>query len=249
MNEYAEVFRSDAAVTKYDEEVYAPGTFASAVDARQRVWLREFVRRAFPGQGVVQQDFACGTGRAIRALEGAVAEAHGYDVSEEMLARARQWNTPAALHLVATDGPVPRPEAAQGRPVLVTMFRLLLNVSDEVRDRAIAFAAAALPTPESGLLVVENHGNSRSLRHLLRWRNRGNPWFTELSPAQVTALLARHGFAVEGVHGFGVLPIAGYRLPLLARWARVLDDWAARRSWLAPVSVDVLYVARRVGAQ
>src|SRR3712207_8603476 len=47
-----------------------------------------------------------------------------------------------------------------------TMFRLLLNVDDAVRDRAIAFAAKALPDADAGLLIVENHGSADSLRHL-----------------------------------------------------------------------------------
>ncbi|SDY78665.1 hypothetical protein SAMN05661080_04608 [Modestobacter sp. DSM 44400] len=243
--DYAEVFRSGAAVQKYDDQVYSAGTFASAIDARQRVWLRRLVQDSFAGRPVVQQDFACGTGRAIRALEGTVEQAHGYDTSETMLARAREVGTSGRFHLIAADGPVPRPEPAGDHPVLVTIFRLLLNTSEDVHDRAVAFAAAALPTPASGLLVVENHGNSRSLRHLSRWRKRGNEWFNELSTAQVRDLLSRHDFQLEAVHGFAVLPKAAYRRRWTAPLARLIDDWASRRSWLAPVSVDVLYLARR----
>lgn len=242
---YADVFRSGAAVQKYDDEVYASGTFASAIDARQRVWLRRLVETSFAGRRVVQQDFACGTGRAILALEGMTEQAYGYDTSEAMLERAREAGTSGRFRLVAADGPVPRPEPTGDHPVLVTIFRLLLNTGDDVRDRAIAFAAEALPTPASGLLVVENHGNSRSLRHLNRWRKRGNEWFNELSTAQVRDLLARHDFELEAVHGFALLPRAAYRSRWTAPLARLIDDWASRRSWLAPVSVDVLYVARR----
>ena len=91
-------------------------------------------------------------------LHGLVRAAHGYDTSAADAGQgARGRASYAELHQVAGDGPVPEPVDA-GAPALVTMFRLLLNV-DDVRDRAIAFAAKVLPHGDSGLLVVENHGN------------------------------------------------------------------------------------------
>src|SRR3712207_8013996 len=85
------------------------------------------------------------------------------------------------------------------------MFRLLLNVDDAVRDRALAFAARALPTRDSGVLVVENHGNADSVRHLRARRHRGERWFAELSHEQVAALLDRHGFEIVERRGFSMI--------------------------------------------
>jgi predicted TPR repeat methyltransferase len=224
--------------------VFAPDTYASAVNARQRSYLRALVRREFPHRRPVQHDFACGTGRAIKLLHGMVRAAHGYDTSAAMLSRAHEYGVRASLHAVADSGDVPRP-VGEETPALVTIFRLLLNVAEPVRDRAIAFAALALRTPDAGLLVVENHGNSRSARHLRHMRRAGDPWFNELSHAQIEALLERHGFEVVARRGFALLPPGAYAnrwLRFIASW---LDDLTARVPLLSGISTTVLYVARR----
>jgi len=129
----------------------------------------------------------------------------------------------------------------------VTAFRLLLNVSDEVRHRAVAFAARVLPDAGAGLLVVENHGNAGSLRHLLARRHHDNPWFAELSHRQVRDLLAAHGFTVVTRYGCTMFPRAAYRIRRLRPLVRRLDDLLCRAGWLAGFATDVLYVARRTG--
>jgi hypothetical protein len=157
-----------------------------------------------------------------------------------MMAKAAEVGSRAQWHLVPMDGPVPEPVPA-GHPAIVTMFRLLLNVQADVRDRAIAFAAKALPTPESGLLVVENHGNAGSLRHLRARRHAGQRWFAELSHNDVEELLDRHGFEVTERRGFSMLT-ESLDNKLLARAA----DAAARKlPGTDGFAVNVLYTARR----
>ncbi|WP_433052190.1 methyltransferase domain-containing protein [Dactylosporangium sp. CS-033363] len=243
--DYAEVFQSEAAVEKYERVVYAPETYATAVSVRQRAFLRRLVRREFTARRPVQHDFACGTGRAIKLLHGVVRAAHGYDSSEQMLAKAREAGVYAKLHQVTEDGPVPDPATVDG-PALVTVFRLLLNAPKDVRDRAIAFAARILPEADSGLLVVENHGNRSSLRHLRHRAHRGNAWFAELQHGEVEQLLARHGFEVIDRRGFAVFPAGAYRREWLRPMARKADDLATRSRSLSGVATDVLYVARRI---
>jgi predicted TPR repeat methyltransferase len=243
--DYAEVFQSEAAVEKYERVVYAPETYATAVSGRQRAFLRRLVRREFTARRPIQHDFACGTGRAIKLLHGVVRAAHGYDSSAQMLAKAEEAGVYAKLHQVTEDGPVPEPATVDG-PALVTVFRLLLNAPKDVRDRAIAFAARVLPEADSGLLVVENHGNRSSLRHLRHRQHRGNEWFAELQHAEVEQLLARHGFEVIDRRGFAVFPAGAYRREWLRPMARRADDLATRSRRLSAVATDVLYVARRI---
>jgi SAM-dependent methyltransferase len=242
--DYAEIFQSTENVDKYTDVVYAPGSYASHVNARQRKFLRGLVTRTFRDRRPVQHDFACGTGRAIRLLHGLVRAAHGYDPSAEMLAKATDAGTHATLHQIPASGPLPVPAGVDG-PALVTMFRLLLNVPDEVRDRAIAFAATALPTADAGLLVVENHGNRQSLRHLAARRKAGEAWFSELSHAQVLALFERHGFDLVEARAFAVLPAGAYRHAWLRPLAVLVDGIAARIPFLWRWGTDLLYVARR----
>jgi predicted TPR repeat methyltransferase len=188
----------------------------------------------------VQHDFACGTGRAIRTLHGLVRAAHGYDTSAEMMRKAAAVGAQAHWHQVSMAGPVPEPVDA-GTPAIVTMFRLLLNVDDSVRDRALAFAAKVLRTRADGLLVVENHGNSSSLRHLRARRHSGERWFAELSHEQVGELLARHGFEVVERRGFSMLTQSLHENPL----ARAADAAARALPGTGGLAVNVLYTARR----
>lgn len=242
--DHRQIFQDRAAVEKYEHVAYAPDGYSSAVDRRQRAYLRNLVRHAFPQRRPVQHDFACGTGRAIRILHGLVRAAHGYDTSAAMLARAGGEGAFATLHEVPADGPVPAPATA-GTPTIVTVFRLLLDVEDAVRHRALAFAAKALPHYRSGLLVLENHGNRTSLRHLRGRRRAGDSRFAELSHAEVTALLARHGFTVVERRGFAMVPQGWYDRRWLRPAARLVDEVGARIPVLGGLAVDVLYVARR----
>jgi predicted TPR repeat methyltransferase len=237
------VFQDADAVAKYEHVTYAPDSYASTINERQRAYLRKLVLRRFD-RAPVQHDFACGTGRAIRTLHGLVREAHGYDTSAEMMAKAAEVGAQAHWHQVPADGPTPTPVAA-GTPALVTMFRLLLNVTDEVRARALAFAAKALPDASAGLLVVENHGNASSLRHLRAGRHDGQRWFAELSHAQVGALLARHGFELVERRGFSMVTQGWYDRPGLRPVARATDAAAIRLPGAGGFAVNVVYVARR----
>jgi Methyltransferase domain len=238
-NEYTKVFQDAEAVEKYETITYAPDSYASRINQRQRAYLRGLVRREF-GDPPAQHDFACGTGRAIRTLHGLVREAHGYDTSAEMMAKAAEVGSRAHWHRVAVDGPVPAPVDA-GLPVIVTMFRLLLNVDQIVRDRALAFAAKALPATDAGLLVLENHGNAGSLRHLRARRHTGQRWFAELSHSDIEDLLEAHGFELVERRGFSLLTQSLDANPI----ARALDAAATRLPGAARVAVNVLYAARR----
>lgn len=244
--DYTQVFQDPDAVEKYEHVIYAPNSYASHISDRQRAYLRNLVTRTFGAQRPVQHDFACGTGRAVRALHGLVRQAHGYDTSTEMMAKAAALGAQARWHHVTADGPAPVP-VQEVAPAVVTMFRLMLNVDDDVRHRALAFAAAALPDADAGLLVVENHGNARSVRHLHARRHSRQRWFAELSHDTMTRLLGEHGFEVVERRGFSMLSPGYYRRLGLSTVARAVDAAVTRLPRADSVAVNVLYVARRTG--
>ena len=224
--------RGPAPCDRYQE--FGVDRHTTVTDERQRRYLRALLRRSFPVRRPVQHDFACGTGRAIRLLHGLVHAAHGYDFCDAMLARAHSLGVPADLHLVALGGPAPKPPPGH-RPVVVTCVGFIATAEPPARDLALAFAAEALPRPESGLLVIE-HQRRPGGRH---------PDGPGLSHAELIRLLARHGFRVTERRGFGLVPAAWYRWPTL-RWAAfVVDGLALWLPALAPWCATTFYVARR----
>ena len=105
----------------------------------------------------------------------------------------------------------------------------------------MAFAAKALPEFESGILVVENHGNAGSLRHLRARRHRGERWFAELSHEEVEKLFARHGFEVTERRGFSMITPSLHDHSI----ARAADAALRRLPGANTYAVNVLYTARR----
>ena len=163
-----------------------------------------------------------------------------------MLAKAQEAGVYAKLHQVDGDGPVPEPATVDG-PALVTVFRLLLNAPEDVRDRAIAFAAKVLPEADVG---PAGRGEPRQplvaaapAAPLATAPTSGSP---SCHHAEVEQLLARHGFEVVERRGFALCPAGAYRREWLRPVARRADDLAARSGRLSGVATDVLYVARRI---
>ena len=243
-SDYSQIFQDPTAVDKYDDIEYAPDSQASAVNRRQRRYLRYLVAARFGTRAPVQHDFACGTGRAIELLHGIVREAYGYDTSPQMLDRARAKHPDAHWRVITAAGPLPEPETTDP-PAIVTVFRLLLNVPDEVRERAIAFAATVLPTGDAGLLIVQNHGSRRSLRHLRARTHANNQWFSELSDGRVYEIFERFGFELVDRKGCAIFPRGWYRPRPTRPIVRKLDDLLCKTRILDRYAVDVLYVARR----
>jgi SAM-dependent methyltransferase len=243
MKPYSDQFRSRSAAERYDDELYAHGSFDEHLGALQAAWLRETVDRRF-SRPPIHLDFACGTGRMIAALSEVTGETHGYDVSAEMLSLGREKGLNASFHQITEGSDPPGLPDLADRAVVVTIFRLLLNVDEAVRDSAVQFAASALGAAEGGIVILNNHGNRRSLRELSRIRRRrGGEWFNSLSDREVRILLARHGLRVVERYGVGVFPPSTYRVPGVAPLARRLNAATAGARPLAGVSVDVTYVA------
>jgi SAM-dependent methyltransferase len=242
--DYSQVFQNTTAVDRYEGVQYAADSQSSAVNRRQRRYVRSLVASMFPDRKPTQHDFACGTGRAVELLRDLVVDAHGYDVSAQMIDRAQAYGYRAQWHVVAATGPVPDPEPTDG-PSIVTIFRLLLNVPDDVRERAIAFAAKALPTPSAGVLIVQNHGSRRSLRHLSARKHANNPWYSELSDANIYEIFDRYGFELVQRKGCAIFPRGWYRPKATKPIVRRLDTALCRLRVFDRWAVDVLYVARR----
>jgi hypothetical protein len=174
--------------------------------------------------------------------------ADGVDISEPMVAVARTHCSRARLQVGDV---LTQPELLQKKYDAITAFRFLLNVEPEMRVRVLRRLREVIREPD-GMLLVNVHGNARSLRHPAilwrRWRERSGPtnvMLNELSPGAARSLLRDCGFQVVRQFGFGLLPPTLYRTPfrgLAAAVDRSLAGDNGCRNW----SIDMLFVCRPV---
>jgi len=245
---YAERFQPTAAVAAYDDAEYGADSYATGIWRCQRPVLEQLVKdfRATQAGPVRLLDFACGTGRVLAALEPLVDVADGVDISENMVAVARGKCPKARLRVGDV---LAQPELLAPEYDLISCFRFLLNVEPELRGRVLRRLREVLRTP-AGLLLVNVHGNARSLRHPAiawrRWRQRGEPsdvMLNEMSPGAAKRLLADSGFEIVRQFGFGMLPPTLYRTPL-RRAAGALDGALAGEHFWNDCAIDLLFVCR-----
>jgi SAM-dependent methyltransferase len=250
---YSNRFQNAADVEAYEGQEYSASSYSSCIWRLQQPVLarilKEF-RATRPGQSVRLLDFACGTGRILSFVEGLVESASGVDISAEMAELARRKCQKAEVRVGDI---LSQPELLAPPYDAITSFRFLLNVEHELRVKALRRLREVICTP-GGLLVVNVHGNSRSLRHPAIWWKRrrqkqsvpatGGPiMLNEMSPVEARTLLADCGFEVVQMLGFGILPPTFYRTPLRGL-ALAVDRWFANRRWLANWSVDLMFVCR-----
>jgi ubiquinone/menaquinone biosynthesis C-methylase UbiE len=247
---YSARFQAQSAVADYDAKEYAAGSYSSCIWEMQRPVLEKILAdfRRTQIRPVRLLDFACGTGRVIASVESLVDTAEGIDISENMVAVARQKCRLAQLKV---GNILSQPEILQKEYDVITSFRFLLNVEPELRGRVLKRLREVLRKPD-GLLVVNVHGNSRSLRHPAilwrRWRERttnSGAMLNEMSPMGTKQLLRESGFQIVRQFGFGMLPPTLYRTSL-NRVAAAMDKSFAGENYWSDYSIDMLFVCRPV---
>jgi SAM-dependent methyltransferase len=245
---YAERFQQPADVAHYDAAEYGAESYSSHIWHWQRPVVEQVVKnfRAEHAGPVRLLDFACGTGRVLSALEPLVDTADGVDISANMVAVAR--GKCAKARLLVGDV-LAQPELLAREYDLISCFRFLLNVEPELRGRVLRKLREVLRPPD-GLLLVNVHGNSRSLRHpAIAWRHwrqhdgQTDAMLNEMSPAAAKRLLAESGFEIVRQFGFGMLPPTFYRTPL-RRAAAALDGALAGEHFWSDFAIDLLFVCR-----
>ncbi len=247
---YSDRFQEPTAVSDYEAKEYGAGSYSSFIWDLQRPVVEKIVkdfRRQRSGP-IRLLDFACGTGRVISTLEPLVDTAEGVDISENMVAVARSKCLKAKLKVGDV---LLQPELLQPEYDIITSFRFLLNVEPELRAKVLRRLRGVLRSPD-GLLVVNVHGNSRSLRHPAilwrRWRERSQKtgaMLNEMSPAETKQLLQENGFQIVRQFGFGMLPPTFYRTPLKRAAAAADSALAGENSW-KNLSIDMLFLCRPV---
>jgi SAM-dependent methyltransferase len=173
---------------------------ADAFDAymaeREKEFLGRFIPALFPSGIDRYLDFACGTGRITELVAPHARCVVGVDVSESMIATARQ-RCPA-VQFVITD--ITREEHALGRFDLATAFRFLGNAQDELRVSALRAIGRLLNA--GGYLLLNNHRNPYTpLAVARRWV--GAPRDMDLSHFKLRRLLNAADFNIVSSRGIG----------------------------------------------
>ena len=243
---YSQRFQQPEAVAAYETREYGAESYSTRIWQLQRPWVEKILAdfKIRHRNALRLLDFACGTGRVLACVEAFADEADGVDISEAMVSVARTRCRRARLRVgdVLAD-----PGLLEKKYDVITCFRLLLNLEPALRGRILGQLRQALSGPE-GLLLVNIHGNSHSLRHPAvrwrRWRERSAPsgvMLNEMSPVETEKLLQENGFRVLRKAGFGILPPGLYKTPLRGA-AFAMDRLAAGEGAWSRWSVDVLFV-------
>lgn len=221
----------------YDAKLFSPGSFDAAIWKREQLLLDRILQQ-HAGRPGNYLDFACGTGRVLSHVAQHFQTAVGLDISDTMLAVARD-RVPGAT-LVQGDA-TRNPAVLDGRRFdFITAFRFFLNAQPSLRDEAMAFLASALADRHSRLLF-NVHGNRYSTRALLAAKAKiTREQFASMSVRESIGLAARHGLEVIDWYGIGSYDKALLNVMPLRMW-----DWAERAAPLPKRFAVYLYFVCR----
>ncbi len=212
------------------------------------LWSREqgvilrILDKYFAGKDIDLLDFACGTGRITSFLENRVKTSTGVDVSDSMLAVAREKLR--RTEIIEAD--ITTENALDGRTFnLITAFRFFLNAEPELRSAAIKALAELLD--EDGYLVFNNHHSLGSpwIKLLYARHLRKNPegTFNVMSIEQMKDLVEGVGLEIVEINPVGFFQPP--KVPVSQCLNRVIDGLACKFKFMNRFSESPIAVCRR----
>ena len=185
-------------------------------------------------------DFACGTGRILKHLEGRVASSTGVDLSPSMLKVASARTSHSQLYQVDITRD---PTLSNANYDLITAFRFFPNAEQQLREDAIKQLASLLR--EDGLLVFNNHRSTGFIRNRIARRiTRGKRGNHGMSSREVLKLIEWAGLEILATYHTEVVPELESQL-FYPRWCVELAESICARLPLANLAHDVVYVCQR----
>ena len=216
-HEPCKTYRTSHTPSEYGQRyrlTYAQGYYHYQWDQIEKPILAKLVEEQRIRGARSLLDFACGCGRILSFCESSFETAWGVDVSESMLAEARQvCQTSSLFQQDMTVIPLERTFD------VVTAFRFFLNAEPTLRSEALRSIHQAL-NPE-GVLIANVHVNSLSiLGHVYRLRNavHGRTIANTLSFRAFESTLQANGFQIERTIWYGFLPRTGFGVDRLSKY-------------------------------
>ena len=238
--DYRQTHLGPAKASQYEDEIYAAGSAHETIWLREQEFLRPVLQDHVPNRRRYL-DFACGTGRILAFLAGQFDLAQGLDISESMLAIARQKRIDASLIC----GDLTKDPSLVGDDYdLITTFRFFLRAQHSLRREVMTLLATRL-APD-GLLVFNVHNGRPSLLWLQNtianlFKSNKVP---SLSRKDVAELLDQAGMEIVDTHVAGVLLKVTHVLLRRKMWIR-LDAILSRSAPLRRFGSHIIYVCRR----
>jgi len=244
---YRKVFAPRDKAEEYEKSMCESRGYAEVlwrVEQQQLAGVVGSLRRTHPR--IESLDFAAGTGRITRFVEGLVDQSTAIEISPAMIEVARQKVTRTTFHCKDVTAPDDRIEGSYD---LITAFRFVVNAEPALRLAGLRALAARL-RDDSSVLVFNNHGNLLSHKMFFwpfhRASRMGKAWTPDgnyMTDGAVRELADRAGLVIDRVMGCGLLSGRGASMvgfERAVRWERALAG-----TWLANLGGNQMYIARR----
>jgi predicted TPR repeat methyltransferase len=210
--------------------------------SREQEIILKILEKYFAGRDVHLLDFACGTGRITSFLEDRVTTSTGVDVSDSMLAIARQkLQRTEIIEADITTENILKPRTFN----LITAFRFFLNAEPDLRSMAIGELVDLLAV--DGYLVFNNHHSLGSpwIKLLYARHRRKNPEgiFNVMSIEQMAGLAGSAGLEIVEIYPVGFFHPP--KVPVSYRLNRAIDNIVCRFKSLDRFSESPIVVCRR----
>jgi SAM-dependent methyltransferase len=196
---------ADGYGTRYSH-TYQKGYYFHQWTKLEEPLLRQIFSRYRDAGATRALDFACGTGRILRVLEDYFDRSTGVDVSESMLAVARQACKRAVIiGQDITDQPL------DIEVDIATAFRFFLNAEPSLRKGALKAIHKCLRP--GGVLIANVHVNSSSMLGVVyRMRNSmmRRTSAKVLGYAEFCETVKEAGFSIRETYWYSFLPRPGW---------------------------------------
>lgn len=204
-----------------------------AQSLRRRLIRRMIVGVAkIPGARII--DIGCGSGDLLQELRGIFPDAEfaGVDIAESGLAVSETKVPDVGFHVFDLNGDAPPPPAVENWADCAVCSEVLEHVDDPVK----ALGKIAICMKPGGRLAVTVPGGPMSAfdHHIGHHHH--------FTPDQLRELLEQAGFQVKSIAAAGFPTFNLYRLVVIARGRKLIDDVDGAPGWLARTAMGVFDV-------
>lgn len=243
LDDYRKTHLSKEKARRYDEEIYKKGLYDDFLwQWEQGILTRELELLQKRKEKINYLDFACGTGRIASFIEDGVDNSQGIDISQEMIALARE--KVSITNFIVGD--ITRKDILRGQKFdLITAFRFFLNAQPQLKNEAMA-ALQKLLKDNNSILIFNIHGNKCSHRFItyLYFKLKGRQ-LNIYSFWQARKLIKKHNLEIVHSYGFGFLPKICYRV-VGAKTSFTIDRALYKIPILKFFSYDLVFVCRKL---